>query len=112
MEKDKINFTTEGFLKNIIYIADLPNLLYEYKDRFGEAESLIVNLKELILGFKPEKELVIFSEDGKNIEINIFESKDKNKDKLVNPSSHSVYKVIRYILESAVEKYSEKFPAE
>ncbi len=110
MEREKIGFTAEGFLRSSIYIKDLPNLLDEYKDKFGDAESLVVNLKDNIIGNKPTSESVIFSNDGKKIEINIFESKEKEKGKLINPSADSVYQVIKFVLERAVKEYSEKFP--
>ena len=106
------NYHTTGFLKDSSYSSDLTKLLGDYKDKFPGAESLVLNLNEVLTGTKPSKESRVFSEDGKKIEINIDEWKgrDKKGQFTVLPSERSVYKTIIFVLNKAVEEYAEKFP--
>ncbi len=114
MEQENIHYHTSGFLKDAAYTAELLNTLSVYKDEFGDAESLVLNLDEIPPGRidYSKKETVAFSEDGKNVTINLTSQKYTNpKGKVTGtPDPYSVYQTIIFVLKRAVKEYAEKFP--
>lgn len=104
-------FHTLGFLKDATYTFYIPQILDEFEDSFLNAETLTLNLVEVFAGSKHREKAIIFSEDGKSIEINITESKfkDKKGNYTEAPTPNSVFKHVRFILNKAVKEYAEKF---
>ena len=79
MEVENINVNTSGFLKAAEYSFQMYPLLSNYKNSFGNAEFLILNIEEhpSIISFTDKKQYE-FTEDGKKVEINISFSKSYN----------------------------------
>ena len=113
MKIENIHYHTTGFLKDAAYTADLLSALSKYKDEFGDAESLELNLDEIPPGFidHSKKDTVVFSEDGKKVTINLTSQKFTNtKGKVIStPEPYSVYQTIHFVLKRAVKEYKEKF---
>lgn len=107
---ENIQWRTSGFLKDASYTFELKSLLEGYKDSFPGAESLMLNLDEILVGTSSKKSRV-FSEDGKHIEINITEWRERDKRGKFKdaPDANSVYNGIKFVLNKAVEEYAEKF---
>jgi hypothetical protein len=113
MERENIHYHTTGFLKEPAFTAELLNSLSKYKDDFGNAEHLQLNLEEIPPGMidYSKKETIVFSEDGKQITINLTSQKYTNtKGKVTGtPTPYSVYETIHFVLKRAVKEYKEKF---
>lgn len=77
-----IQWHISGFLNDASYTFELKNLLEKYNDSFLGAESLVLNLNEIKVGTKSSKESRVFSEDGKEVEINIDEGEVEIKRKV------------------------------
>jgi hypothetical protein len=113
MKIENIHYHTTGFLKDAKYTTELLSALSKYKDEFGAAESLVLNLEEIppgLINFS-KKETVVFSGDGKEITINLTSQKYTNtKGKVTGtPEPYSVYQTIHFVLKRAVKEYKEKF---
>lgn len=111
MDTKNIEWHASGFLNDASYTSDLSNLLKDFKDRFPGAESLVLNLEEILVGTKNRKESRVFSEDGKQIEINIYEWRERDKKRKFKeaPDANSVYHTIINVLNKAVDEYAKKF---
>ncbi len=116
MENENIHFTATGFLKNAEYSFHVLPLLYEYKNSFGHAESLRLNLEEIHLGFENlrRKEQFVFSEDGKTIEINItFQRFYDAKGKITGtPEARQVFETLSFVFDKVVYEYYIRFGQE
>ncbi|MDD4720984.1 MAG: hypothetical protein PHQ88_09065 [Bacteroides sp.] len=112
MEVENINVNTSGFLKAAEYSFQMYPLLSNYKNSFGNAEFLILNIEEhpSIISFTDKKQYE-FTEDGKKVEINISFSKSYNtKGKETGqPSAKDVYECVGYVLDNVVFKYYSQF---
>jgi hypothetical protein len=116
MTIDKLHFNTTGFLSDASYSFHLHNILCKYKDSFGNAESLTLNLEEVPPGLPSgyNKKQIDFSEDGKSVIINLISQKfTDQKNKIIRtPSPATVFKTIHFVLGTAVKKYKEQFSKE
>ena len=116
MERENIHYHTTGFLKDAAFTAELLNTLSKYKDDFGNAEHLQLNLEEIPPGMidYSKKETIVFSDDGKKVTINLTSQKYTNtKGKVTGfPEPYSVYETINFVLKRAVTQYKEKFNEE
>ncbi len=105
MEKENLHYSATGFLKDAAYTSYLYNLLYTYKDSFGDAESLTFNLEEIPPGVTSwdKKKAINFSDDGKAIVINPTHQKyTDTKGKITGmPDAIDVYQGINFILKKA-----------
>lgn len=113
MEIKNIHYHTTGFLKDASYTAELLNTLCIYKDSFGEAEALTLNIEEIppgIANWKQNK-TIEFSEDGKLVTINLTSQKYTNtKGKVIGiPDVYSIYQTIHFVLKKAVTEYNIQF---
>jgi hypothetical protein len=114
MAIEKRNIQSFGFLHDMAYLADLPNLLNDYDNQFGEAEELDFSLEEEIGSTSLRKEPILFSEDGKKVTINILERKYYNaKGKVTSiPEPEEVFRHINFVMKRAVKEYAKKFLSE
>ena len=114
MDVENIHYHTSGFLKDASYTADLHGLLLKYKDSFGEAEKLTLNLKEILAEHsgKFKTKIIDISEDGASVTINeeCFQYKDTKGKITGTPSPQEVFRTLRFILDNAVKEYAGKFP--
>lgn len=112
METDGLKHDCTGFLKDPQYSFHVWDILLEYKDAFGNAENLEINLTEILPQHIDIKEKpIIISEDGKSIVINSthFQYRD-NKGKITGkPSPFEVFQTVRFLLNKAVVEYKTKF---
>lgn len=112
----KIEYTVNGFMKDPAYTFYFPSVFEEFEDKFGEAESIDVELDEIPYTWigKKQKEPITFSEDGKKITIYYSNWKNyDNKGKFIsNPTPKSVFDSLDFLMRRAVKEYAEKFPPE
>lgn len=110
---ENIKFNPTGFLKNAEYSFYFGNFLSEYKDCFGDAESLIFNVEEERLGadLDRRKPQSVFSENGKTIEINISFTKfsDHRGRETILPEPSSVFDNLGFVLDKTVYRYHSQF---
>lgn len=104
MKELKTNFTTEGFLHNMTYMAGLPELLEEYKSQFPNAESLTLNLYETFSHLTDRKQPIIISTDRTNIVLNAsFQKYDNGR---TTPGQREVYRALISLLDHGVLEYN------
>jgi hypothetical protein len=114
MKRENIHYSTsDGFLKDPKYTADLLQFLSEYKDKFGQAETLEVSLEEIpysMLDYK-RKAPIHFSDDGKKVTITFTTHRyyDTSGKATGKPDPIDVYRDLRFIMDKAVKEYSEIF---
>ena len=106
------NFT--GCLNDAAFSYPAQEIINEYKNSFGNAEVLIVNLNEIMADFasKSKVEGIEIADDGKCITITIekFKSKDSKGKFSVLPNPGDVMEALKRKLDRAVEIYAVKFP--
>lgn len=107
----KLNWNASGFLNEAPYRMHFKSILDEYVDKFGDAETIEVSLREIpytMLGYPPT-DAIIISEDGRSVIINFTDFKfyDKNGKVKSLPSPESVFNNLRGLMNSAVNKYSK-----
>jgi hypothetical protein len=113
MEIGKIHHHATGYLNNSKYTTGLLELLSLYKDKFGKAENLTLYLEEFIpiSQNSVRKKVIIISENGKEITINLEQQKYQDKSgkfTLVNtPEEISIS--LHKVMKKAVIKYTEQF---
>lgn len=116
MEKENIHFNATGFLKNAEYSFHVLPFLFEYKNSFGNAELLTLNLEEIHSGFENlrRKEQFIFSEDGKTVEVNItFQKFSDTKGRITGvPEARHVFETLGFVFDKVVYEYYIKFGQE
>jgi len=105
----KITFSTSGFFRDPSYSFYVGDVIKDYKDKFGEAEEIKVNLEEVHL--ERDREPFKFSDDGKKVEINFYQQIYLNKKGRPNPlpAPHSVFEMLRYVMDRAIDEYNDKF---
>lgn len=113
MEELKIDWSTEGFLKDASYSFHIHSVLEPYKDKFKGLENLKVELKErLHLNVDPYKDdkSIIFSNDNKSLTIRVYCSRYYNpKGKETGKEDpYSVFTSLRFILDKAVNDFNSK----
>lgn len=112
MEKLNIETNLSPSFKKAEYTFDLPQLLAEFKDQFGDAELLELHFDELpytLIG-KIQEPNILFSEDGKKIEIKYryyFDLDPKSKQKPDSPEEF--FRKLRFLIDKAVKMYKERF---
>lgn len=116
MEEGNIHFNVTGFLKNAEYSFHVLPFLLEYKNSFGNAELLTLNLEEIHSGFENLKrtEQFIFSEDGKKVEINItFQKFSDTKGQITGvPEASQVFETLGFVFDKVIYEYYSKFGQE
>lgn len=108
-KKSETHFSTSGFLRDPSYSFYIHEILKEFNDKFGNAETITLNLEEVHSDRK--REPFKFSSDGKKVEILItyqiyINSKGKRNPP---PTPASVFKTVKYVLQRAVKEYNEQF---
>lgn len=113
MEIENIQYHTSGFLKDVGYHANMKAFLGNYKDKFGNAESLVVHLDETPyhslgrMDFNP----INFLEDGKKVVIKFASNKNYNRNGIAisSPSADEIYISLTFLLDRAVYEYSQMY---
>lgn len=106
----KINYKPEGFLKNAKYLFYFKEFFNDYEDKFGEAESVEVLLKESYFSnpVNNREEPIVIPEDCKHIVIKYITRFDPNRRATSNPEPKTVFDELRFLMDRAVLEYSEK----
>jgi hypothetical protein len=114
MGKIQYDITNGGFLKDAAYSHYLFEFLNKYKDKFGNAESIVVTLTEeipygVIVSFKDNK--INISDDGKKVDIKYLTTKFYNRKGVSTgkPTPQSESSSLAFLMNRAVKEYSEKF---
>src|ERR1035437_5073680 len=110
---EKLKYKVNGFMKDAAYSFHLFNFFKQYEDKFGDAETINVELDEIpitMIGRK-QKEPLTFSEDGKKVDIyysswRYYDKKGKEKSK---PTPQSIFESLTFLMNRAVKEYKEKF---
>lgn len=114
MELNNIHVKCTGFLNDASYRFHAWDILAGYKDSFGSAKTLKLNLTEILADHagKFNTKTVDISEDGNSVTINEERFQYKNtKGKMIGkPSPQEVFQTLKFILDRAVHEYAQKFP--
>ena len=116
MDINNIHVRATGFLLNSEYSFYFQSLLTNYRDWFGNAESLTVNIEEERPGIQlhNRKEQCILSEHGNTVEVNISFSKftDCKGREIILPEPYHVFQTLYFVMDKAVLKYHQRFGQE
>jgi hypothetical protein len=112
MEEMKIEWHTEGFVKDAGYSFYVHEVIEPFKDEFPGAEKLIINIREVHY-FElalPRKQPLVISADKKSITINdsvsrFYDNKGRETSK---PDPQSVLAGLRHLMEHAAKEYNKK----
>ncbi len=116
MDVNNIRIRPTGFLSKAEYSFHFQPFLADYRDWFGNAETLTVNIEEERSGIQLQrrKEQCIISEDGNTIEVNTSFSKftDRKGRETILPEPYQVFQTLHFVMDKAVLKYHQQFGQE
>ena len=99
------------FLHNSRYTADLMSVCAKFESDFGDAEYLIVSLKERPFHDHYDKTPHRFLDGGKKVEVVVYVMQTRDtKGRITNtPIPYDVFQSVRMALRIAAKDYREKF---